>query len=149
LNIESEIKQTNFGSEGHKAAINILFTGNWLYAHMAKILKPHKISPEQYNVMRILRGQHPKPATVGLLTARMLNKMSNASRLVEKLRQKGLCDRKLNDTDRRACDVSLTSKGLDLLNKLDQEMELSQQLFEHMDKKEMQMLNSLLDKVRN
>src|SRR6187399_2817650 len=93
MSIEQDIKQEKFESEFHKAAVNILFTSGWLYNANATRLKPHGITPEQYNVLRILRGSHPKPIMLAEITCRMIDKSSNATRLVEKLRQKGLAKR--------------------------------------------------------
>ena len=148
MRLEEEIKQKKFKSEKHKAVLNIIYTANWLKAHHARFLKDYEISPEQYNILRILRGQHPKPATINLLIDRMLDKMSNASRLVEKLRMKGHVERRANEKDRRAVDVAITKKGLDLLSKLDvivNDLEMPGQLAED----QALILNSILDKIRD
>ena len=88
MKIEQEIQQTVFESEYQKANINLLFTASWLNQKSAKALKPFNISWQQFNILRILRGMGDKPATIKILTERMIDKMSNASRLVEKLKQK-------------------------------------------------------------
>src|SRR4051812_44694265 len=108
MRLEEEIKQSKFKSEYHKVGVNIIYTANWLSHQHTKQCKEYDITPEQFNILRILRGQHPKPATVNLMIERMLNKMSNVSRLVEKLRKKGLVDRLTCKEDRRACDVLIT-----------------------------------------
>jgi len=147
MKIEEEIKQKKFKSDYHKAVVNIIYTSNFLNLQHTKLLKPRGISPEQYNILRILRGQYPQPASIKLLIERMLNKSSNASRLVEKLRLKGFVDRKEVETNRRAVDVKITEKGLKLLEALD--------LDENPDKtslsfnpEELTELNRLLDKLR-
>lgn len=119
MKIEDEIKQSKFKNVHEKLVINLMFTGNWMYTKNTQRFKPFGISPEQYNILRILRGQHPNSVTINLLIERMLNKMSNASRLVEKLRQKELVERKQCEADRRAVDVVITKKGLELLTKID------------------------------
>jgi len=147
MKIEEEIKQTKFKNEYHKLLVNVLFTGNWLYALNTRFLKQHGLSPEQYNILRILRGQYPNVSTIFNLIDRMLDKMSNASRLVDKLVQKGLVDRKLCLEDRRKVDVKITQKGLDLLKVIDKvefEMNLS-----HLPEKDAVQLNKLLDKMRD
>src|SRR4051812_29759437 len=101
MKLEDEIKQKNFTSIYHKVNINILFTASWLSTQTARILKPYSITPQQYNVLRILRGQNANPASVGLIQERMLDKSSNASRLVDKLLEKKLIDRKTCPEDRR------------------------------------------------
>ena len=148
MKLEDEIKQSKFKSEYQKAGINIIYTANWLSLHHNQHCKKHDITPEQFNILRILRGQHPKAATVNLLIDRMLNKMSNASRLVEKLRKKGLVEREISKDDRRACDVIITKKGLDLLAELDKTEKEWNKMISHLSEKEAGTLNDLLDKLR-
>jgi DNA-binding MarR family transcriptional regulator len=148
MRLEDEIKQSKFKNEYHKLGVNIVYTANWLSHHHSKQCKEYDITPEQFNILRILRGQHPKPATVNLMIERMLNKMSNVSRLVEKLRKKGLVERQISKEDRRACDVLITKKGLDLLLELDKAEEEWQKLISHVAESEARTLNSLLDKLR-
>ncbi len=121
MSLEEDIRQKTFISEHQKLIINIIYTSKWLeYNHMQH-LKPFDITPEQFNLMRILRGRHPEPATVQYITERMLDKSSNASRLVDKLVAKGLVERKTCPADRRAVDVTISPKGMDMLTKLDSE----------------------------
>lgn len=148
MELEKEIKQSKFKSEQQKMSINILYTANWFYAIHSSSLKKYDLTPEQFNILRILRGQHPKPATINLLIERMLNKMSNASRLVDKLILKELAERKSCKDDRRAVDVSITEKGLKLLKELDKE-EFNWQAKIKLTEKEAKQLNFLLDKVRS
>lgn len=148
MEIGKEIKQGKFKSEYQKLLINIIFTSNWLGAAHACSLKTYGISPQQYNLMRILRGQHPKPATVNLLIDRMLDKNSNASRLVEKLRLKKLVERATCPDDRRAVNVIITEKGLDMLNEIDEQDSSFMKLLKNLDDQEAAQLNSLLDKLR-
>ena len=116
MKIEEAIKQDRFISEFQKAHLNILYTAAWLTYETTQLLKPFGITWQQFNVLRILRGRRPKPATVKLLTERMIDKMSNASRLVDKLVNKGLVERQSCKSDRRQVDVFLTEKGLELVN---------------------------------
>lgn len=148
MKIEDEIKQKKFSSDYQKAVVNILFTANWLYAQNAQVLKPFGISPEQYNVLRILRGQHPGPASINLIQDRMLDKMSNASRLVEKLRLKKLVERKECKKDRRQVDVVITEKGLEVLKDMDERIRDTEKRFQTLSKEEAITLNKLLDKLR-
>jgi DNA-binding MarR family transcriptional regulator len=148
VKIEEEIQQKKFRTESQKVIVNIMFTGNWLSGHISTILKPHGISPEQYNVLRILRGQHPNPASVRTITERMLDKMSNASRLVEKLRKKGLVNRQPCPGDRRQVDIRITEKGLSLLATLDQEMDQLDHSLINLEEGDAYRLNELLDKLR-
>jgi DNA-binding MarR family transcriptional regulator len=148
MKIEDEIKQQKFRNEYDKLVINMFYSGGWLNAILNHRLKPYRLSVQQYNILRILRGQHPKPATVNLLKERMLDKMSNASRLVEKLRIKGLLERRICDHDRRAVDVIITQKGLDLLAEIDALLDGWDDKFKTLTPEEVSKLNSLLDKLR-
>ncbi|MFZ6011789.1 MAG: MarR family winged helix-turn-helix transcriptional regulator [Bacteroidota bacterium] len=146
--LEEEIKQVKFASEFEKAAVNILFTGSWLYNTNAARLKKFGITPEQFNVLRILRGHHPETMMLGDITCRMIDKSSNATRLVEKLRQKGLLKREICADNRRQVDVSITDKGLILLKKIDAESDEWLKKLKNMTKTEAQELNRILDKLR-
>jgi len=148
MELEKEIKQAKFRNEEHKATVNIFYTHNWLRDKMACIFKTHEISIQQYNILRILRGQHPNPCSIRLLKARMIDKMSDASRLVERLRQKGLIARETREEDRRIVDIIITKKGLKLLNAIDAEEQKMDNLFSCLNEKELIKLNILLDKVR-
>jgi DNA-binding MarR family transcriptional regulator len=148
MKIEEEIKQNPFKDKYTKAVVNLLFTQSYLVSRQSKIFKPHDLSPEQYNVLRILRGQFPKPTTVSSIQERMLNKMSNASRLVEKLKQKGMVDRTECLNDRRQVDIVITKKGLKLLKLLDDEVKKFNAKIIHLDDEEVEQLNELLDKLR-
>ena len=148
MKLEEEIKQSKFKNEYHKLGVNIIYTANWLSLRHNKHCKEYDITAEQFNLLRILRGQYPNAATVNLLIERMLNKMSNASRLVEKLRKKGLVERKICKDDRRACDVLITKKGLDLLSELDKAENEWNKMISHLSEKESKTVNDLLDKLR-
>jgi DNA-binding MarR family transcriptional regulator len=148
MKLEDEIQQFTFKSEYHKMAINILFTSKWLEQRNACVLKPFGISGQQFNILRILRGQHPKCATMSTLQERMLDKMSNASRLVEKLRTKGLVDRTLDDNDRRQVRVTITEDGLKVLQEIDLKMQNQENSFSSISFEEAKMINDLLDKLR-
>src|SRR5215216_4088710 len=101
MRIEDEIKQENFKSSYQKAYINLAFTASWLQMKAAQVFRNYDLTLPQFNILRILRGQHPKPATVNLLIERMLDKTSNASRIVDKLVAKGLVTRQPCPQDRR------------------------------------------------
>jgi len=148
MRLEDEIHQKRFISESAKLAVNLIFTYNWLNQRQSAFLKSFGITAQQFNVLRILRGMNGEPASVKLLRERMLDKMSDASRIVEKLRVKGMIDRKVNTVDRRACDVVITPKGLELLSKIDVEINLFNGLFSNLDDKDKQQINDLLDRLR-
>lgn len=150
MKIEEAIQQKKFRDEFHKVHINVLFTASWLHQQSLQALKPFNISWQQYNILRILRGMHPEPASVKLLTERMIDKMSNASRLVEKLKQKGLVERRSCKFDRRQVDVVITETGLELLEQaskaMDQQMDATKG---NLSEDQAAQLNELLDAMRD
>jgi DNA-binding MarR family transcriptional regulator len=148
MKLEDEIKQKKFKSDFEKAIINIIYTGGWIGLKQSDLLKPFGITIQQYNVLRILRGQYPNPATVNLIIDRMLDKMSNASRIVDRLVAKNLVERKICPNDRRSVDVKITDEGLKILEKLDIEQNKWVKGVNKMNLKETKQLNNLLDKMR-
>lgn len=148
MKIEDEIQQKEFSSQMQKTLINVIFTANWLNLKFTQSLKHYDLSLPQFNVLRILRGQKGSPATVNSITERMLDKSSNASRLVDKLKAKGLVDRRECPKDRRAVDILVTDKGLELLKELDKEVSNLENNLNQLDESEMSALNNILDKLR-
>jgi DNA-binding MarR family transcriptional regulator len=149
MKLENEVKQEKFANEHQKAIINILFTGGWMSSMSIASLKPFGVSPEQFNVLRILRGQYPKPVTLGLIQERMLDRMSNATRLVEKLKQKELVDRRECSYNRRQVDIVITQKGLNLLAVIQPHLEENiPHSIKTLTEEEAAKLNQLLDKLR-
>ena len=149
MKLEEEIKQSKgFRDEWEKAVLNIIFTSNWINGYQARFLKQFDVTPEQYNILRILKGQHPEPASVNLLKDRMLNKMSNASRLVEKLRKKGFVKRGECRKDRRRVEVCITDEGLELIDKIDAAYAGARQNHSKVTQEEAEILNRILDKFR-
>lgn len=149
MDIEKEIGQSvSFKSELQRAAVNVLYTASWLNMKNTETLKPFDLTPQQFNVLRILRGQHPKPATVNLLMQRMLDKSSNASRLVDRLLEKGFVTRETNRQDKRAVDVYISQKGMDVLDTIDRTIGLLESHLDHLSESEARMLSDLLDKMR-
>lgn len=148
MKLEDEIQQLKFNSEHQKLAVNLIFTYNWLHAQQNDYFRSFGITLQQFNVLRILRGMKGQPASVKLVRERMLDKSSDASRIIEKLRQKEYVMRTIRSDDRRACDVIITPKGTELLARIDIENRFINQLFQKLQVEDMQMLNRLLDDVR-
>jgi DNA-binding MarR family transcriptional regulator len=148
MSLEEDIKQEKFENEFQKVAVNLLFTSSWLYNINADRLKAHDITPEQFNVLRILRGSHPKALMLAEVTCRMIDKSSNATRLVEKLRLKGLVKREICEGNRRQVDIFITDKGLAILKKIDAEESNWISMLKNISKTEAQELNRVLDKLR-
>lgn len=148
MKLEEEIHQKSFSNEYHKAIVNLIYTYNWVTEHQEKLFKPYNITSQQYNVLRILRGQYPKPATIKLIRERMLDKMSDASRIVEKLRVKGLVERTTCPSDRRNVDVVITREGLEILAGIDKYNHIMEERMSSLNEEEIRCLNDLLDKLR-
>jgi DNA-binding MarR family transcriptional regulator len=148
MKLEDAIKQTAFKSEEERLVINLMYTSGWLSSEQNRFFKRFHISSQQYNVLRILRGQYPNPASVGLIQERMLDKMSNASRLIEKLKQKKLIKRSECSKDRRQVDVLVTQEGLLLLEEIDKLSDKMNGICDTLNLNEKKTLNKLLDKLR-
>ncbi len=148
MSLEQDIRQEKFENEYQKVSVNVLFTGGWLYNANALRLKPFGITPEQFNVLRILRGSHPKALMLADITGRMIDKLSNAKRLVEKLRLIGLVKREICENNRRQVDIVVTARGLEVLTKIDKEADAWFATLKNITKAEAVELNRLLDKLR-
>lgn len=129
--------------------LNLIYTTNWLTSKQDSLFKDSGVTVQQYNVLRILRGQHPNPCSIKLIKERMLDRMSDASRIVDKLFVKKLLDRQECPNDRRSVDIVITDKGLELLKSLDHVDELSKQSVKSLTNEEINTLNDLLDKLRD
>jgi DNA-binding MarR family transcriptional regulator len=150
MKIEEAIQQKKFKSEFEKLVVNIIYTSRWLEYEEGKLFRKYYVTLPQYNLLRILRGQYPESASVNLLIERMLDKSSNASRIVETLRKKGLVDRKECKADRRKVDVIINEKGLEVLEAASNEMNiLHKDHKKALTTKEAEQLNNLLDKLRS
>ena len=148
MKLEDEIQQKLFKSEQHKLSVNITYTANWLNSKTEKLFKEYNLTPQQYNILRILRGQNDKPSTIKLLRERMLDKMCDASRLVDNLVKKDFVIRKIAEHDRRNCDVFISKKGTKVLAAIDLRIPEFEKILNTLNEKEMHQLNSLLDKLR-
>lgn len=146
--LEVAIQQAEFKDVYTKGVVNLLFTHSYMVGFQSALFKPHDLSPEQYNVLRILRGQQGKPATVAAIQDRMLNKMSNASRLIDKLLAKELVKRDTCPANRRQVDVAITDKGEKLLELLEEQVTEVNRTAMHLTEEEVVQLNALLDKLR-
>jgi DNA-binding MarR family transcriptional regulator len=148
MKLEEEIKQKKFKSDFQKLAVNLIYSHGWLMNYQKKFFDQYGITGTQYNILRILRGQHPNPVSVNTLRERMLDKMSDTSRLVERLRIKKLLIRNTCKKDRRKSDINITEYGLQVLNDLDQIDNEFEKTFSALTINEIQILNELLDKMR-
>jgi len=149
MSIEQDVKQTKFTNEHQKVMVNILFTASWLNQKNSTRLKKFNLTPEQFNVLRILRGSHPTAMRLSDITERMLDRSSNCTRLVEKLRLKGFVTRKICESNRRQVDISITSSGLELLSAIDKEYKQWLSDLQSISESEARELNHILDKLRS
>ena len=149
MGIDQDILQTRFRSEHQKAALNILYTYNWITERTKEIFATEDITPQQFNILRILRGSHPQPLSTLQIRERMLDKMSDTSRIVDRLIAKGLVKKAICKDDRRLVDVIITDKGKKLLERLDTRQDELDDIVGNISKKEAAVLSELLDKIRN
>lgn len=147
--IEDEIQQATFRNELSKAGINLIYTGTWLKTAHSDFFKSFGITWPQHNILRILRGQKGNPVNVNAIKERMVDKSSNVSRITEKLQNKKLIECRPSQTDKRAVDIMITQKGLDLLSAVEGRIHEINNLLAHLEPGELLLLNMLLDKVRN
>jgi DNA-binding MarR family transcriptional regulator len=148
MGIEKDIQQTSFRNEHQKLGINIMYTANWLNEKIASILSQEDITQQQYNILRILRGAD-KPLSTLQIRARMLDKMSDTSRIVDRLVAKELVEKNTCPTDKRLVDVTLSKKGFLILEKLDQLNHHLDSLMKGISEKEANTMNQLLDQLRD
>ena len=148
MKIEEEIKQTKFKSTHQKAVLNLLFTANWIQYKQKELFEPFGITGQQYNMLRILRGQHPQPIPAVEIKSRMLDKNSDVSRLLDRLIGKNLVHKNQCPNDKRATDISITKDGLNLLEKLDLAINNLDAQYLNLTREEAKNLSDLLDKAR-
>lgn len=115
MKIEEEISQKKFRNAYQKSAVNVLFTGNWLQLQIKGFMKPFDITPQQYNVLKILNGQFPTPVSTSLIRDRMLDKMSDVSRIISRLQEKKLVEVCRSSVDKRLVDIIISEGGKKLL----------------------------------
>jgi len=148
VKLKDEIKQTKFASLRQEAAINMVFTNAWINSQMKSALKTYKVSPQQYYVLRILRGVFPEKVSSGHIKERMVDKESNITRLVDKLIEKKYVLRNTCPENRRKIDIAITEAGLDNLKVMDEMVNKIDDIFNKLDNNELVELNRLLEKLR-
>lgn len=142
-------KMEGSGSEYHKESIKLILTSKWVIQFHSELFKPYELTVQQYNILRILRGQHPTATSVKKIQERMLDRLSDSSRIVELLRKKKFIERAVNKIDRRMRDVLISDKGLHLLDKIDADVnQRMDNYLKNLDEMEIDRLNFLLDKLR-
>jgi MarR family 2-MHQ and catechol resistance regulon transcriptional repressor len=149
MGIEKDIQQAKFRNVYQKAGINLIYTLGWVKERTRPIFDEEDITPQQFNILRILRGSHPQPLSTLQIRERMLEKMSDTSRIVDRLISKGLVKKITCKTDRRLVDVIISEKGKKLLERLDAKQDEIDGVLRNLTEKEAATLSELLDKIRN
>jgi len=148
MGIHKDIHQTKFRNEHHKALINLLYTYGWTVEQLKHLVSSEGITHQQFNILRILRGSHPAPLSTLQIRERMIDKMSDTSRIVDRLLAKSLVKKVVSKKDRRLVDVTITEKGLALLERLDEKQAEMDGILNNLTEKEALTLSKLLDKAR-
>jgi DNA-binding MarR family transcriptional regulator len=149
MKLEEELKQVRpFSNERQKAMVNIMFTNGWVNDQFRDFMKSYDLTQQQYNVLRILRGSEPKPLSTSCIRDRMIDRMSDASRIVDRLVKKGLVNRVQCPRDRRLVEIRISEKGLELLSQIDANQESMHRSFSSLTDDELRQLNDLLDRLR-
>jgi DNA-binding MarR family transcriptional regulator len=147
MSIDKDINQRKFRNDFQRAGINLIYTFNWINEQMKQLFDQYDITPQQFNILRILRGAG-EPLSTLQIRQRMLDKMSDTSRIVDRLIKKALVKKLTCKADRRLVDVTITEKGLKLLEKMDRHDTDMDGVFKNLSEAEAKMLNKLLDKIR-
>ncbi|MEQ1798157.1 MAG: MarR family transcriptional regulator [Lacibacter sp.] len=148
MSLEKDISQLRkFNSEHHKAIVNLIFTNNWVTEKLKEHLESKDLTLQQFNILRILRGSDAPLSTLQIRD-RMLDKMSDTSRIVDRLVLKNLARKVVNKKDKRLVDVTITAKGKNLLSNLDKSQTMIDEIVQNLNNEEAKQLNSLLDKIR-
>lgn len=148
MSLEKDISQVSFRNLQQKSMVNLIYTYHWVVERIKMFLGEEDITLQQYNILRILRGSYPKPLSTLQIRERMLDKMSDTSRIVDRLRLKGLVQKTVARTDKRLVDVVISDKGKKLLEQLDMHNTELDGILHGLTENEMLTLNTLLDKIR-
>lgn len=148
MSLEQDINQASFRNLQQKSMVNIIYTYHWVVERIKQFLSEEDITLQQYNILRILRGSYPRPLSTLQIRERMLDKMSDTSRIVDRLRLKGLVQKNVARTDKRLVDVLISDKGKKLLEKLDAGNVELDGIIHGLSEEEMLTFNRLLDKIR-
>lgn len=148
MKIEEELKQDKFASSVHKAVVNIMFTDGWLSNQLRDVFKNHQLTPQQYNVLRILRGKYPEALNPSDIKSVMLDKNPDLTRLCDRLLTRNLISRCIDGDNRRKMNIKITDLGLKMLDQIDPMMEEFNQKVATITEQEAEILSNLLDKLR-
>ena len=148
MRIEEEINQTKpFKSNHHRALVNLIFTSNWMSSYIKSKLKPFEITLQQYNVLRILRGAG-EPISTSCIRSRMVERMADTSRLVERLCTKGWVNKEACCSDNRLVDITISDQGTELVEHIESRVSIVEAITQNLNDEEARLLGELLDKLR-
>jgi MarR family 2-MHQ and catechol resistance regulon transcriptional repressor len=148
MGLEKEINQYKFRNSQQKSIINLIYTYSWVMERIKNLVAQEDLTPQQYNMLRILRGSYPVPLSTLQIRDRMLDKMSDTSRIVDRLILKGMVNKNISAADKRLVDVLITEEGQRTLARLDEKNIEMDEIVSRLDENEMTQLNVLLDKMR-
>lgn len=150
LKLSERLKQRSFTSPSQESMLNVMVTSSWFLTELGAVMAEYGITPAQYNVLRILRGSHPKTLTCSDVRERLIDRTPDVTRLLNRLQRQHLVHRARAEHDRRVVEVTITKKGLDLLERMDPAVEqTSNRLAEGLTQDEHQLLSDMLDRLRN
>ena len=149
MKLEDAIRQPEFRSQEHKLMVNLIYTVSRLLDEISEVTQRYGITRQQYNVLRILRGQSPGAASLNLVRERMLDKMSDCSRLVDRLESKGLISKSECARDKRSVDITITEQGLALLDTMESDVVCVEKALNRLSEPEKAEFNRLLDLIRS
>lgn len=148
MGIDQDIHQSKFRNGYQRAGVNLIYTYGWVMERTKELFATEDITPQQFNILRILRGSHPQPLSTLQIRERMLDKMSDTSRIVDRLIAKGFLKKGTCKTDRRLVDVMITEKGKKVLERLDERQDELDKVIGNLSEEEADTLSELLDKIR-
>lgn len=150
MNLRDLIKQESFASAAQEAILNVLVTHSWIVGELSAAMAPYGVTPVQYNVLRILRGSHPTRLTCSEIGERMLDRTPDVTRLLDRLERARLVERSRAEHDRRVVEVAISSKGVDLLERMEDDITAAQQrVTHHLSDRELRALSTMLDTLRS
>jgi len=148
MGFEEDIKQTKKINDYQKGIANLVLTYNHVISQLESFIDEYDLTLPQYNILRILRGQHPAPSTNNLIKERIIHRNSDVTRIIDRLISKGLVERTGCCDDRRKVDILISQEGLRILNEIDNRIDVIENLLSGLDSSEIATFNSLLDKIR-
>lgn len=149
MRLEDAVKVNQFRNESQKAIINLYYTNGLVSGQFKNLLKPHGITPQQFNILRILKGQKPNPVRIGIVKERLIDRNADVTRLVERLIKKGLLQRKVCEEDRRQQHLVITDEGEKILSSIEKEVASFEDATKILTEKELAQFNTLMDKLRS